>query len=85
MIGPIFQQQPIAWLAIILVIVAHLVFFYTRWGLRMRAVGENPRAADTVGINVTRVRYANVVIGGIIAGIGGAYFTLEAVPTFESR
>jgi general nucleoside transport system permease protein len=46
-IGPIFRQQPIAWLAIILVIVTHLVLFYTRWGLRTRAVGENPRAADT--------------------------------------
>jgi general nucleoside transport system permease protein len=82
-IGPIFRQQPIAWTAIILVIVTHWVLFYTRWGLRMRAVGENPRAADTVGIKVARVRYFNVIIGGMIAGIGGAYFTLEAVPSFE--
>ena len=82
-LGPIFRQQLIAWLAIILVIVAHLVLFYTRWGLRTRAVGENPRAADTVGISVPFMRYANVVIGGIIAGIGGAYFTLESVPSFE--
>ena len=49
----------------------------------MRAVGEHPRAADTVGINVTRMRYANVIIGGLIAGLGGAYFTLESVPSFE--
>jgi simple sugar transport system permease protein len=83
-LGPIFRQQPIAWLAIALVILAHVVFFYTPWGLRTRAVGENPRAADTVGINVSRTRYMNVVIGGLIAGIGGAYFTLEAVPTFEA-
>ena len=48
-----------------------------------RAVGEHPRAADTVGINVTRMRYANVIIGGLIAGLGGAYFTLESVPSFE--
>ncbi len=82
--GPIFQQQPIAWLAILLVIVAHFVLFYTTWGLRTRAVGENPRAADTVGINVPFMRYANVVIGGMIAGVGGAYFTLEAVPSFET-
>ncbi len=82
-IGPIFRQQPIAWLAIILVVVAHYVLFYTRWGLRTRAVGENPRAADTVGIRVGRVRYINVIIGGMIAGVGGSYFTLEAVPSFE--
>jgi simple sugar transport system permease protein len=83
-LGPIFRQQPIAWLAIVLVVVAHIVFFHTPWGLRTRAVGENPRAADTVGINVALMRYVNVVIGGIIAGIGGAYFTLEAVPSFEA-
>lgn len=83
-LGPIFSQQPIAWLSIILVIVAHFVLFYTRWGLRTRAVGENPRAADTVGINVPFMRYANVITGGMIAGIGGAYFTLEAVPSFET-
>ncbi len=83
-VGPIFSQRPIAWLALILVIVAHAVLFYTRWGLRTRAVGENPRAADTVGINVRSMRYANVVIGGMIAGLGGAYFTLEAIPSFET-
>jgi simple sugar transport system permease protein len=83
-LGSIFRQQPIAWLSIILVIVAHYVLFYTRWGLRTRAVGENPRAADTVGISVPFMRYANVLIGGMIAGLGGAYFTLEAVPSFET-
>ena len=69
--------------AIALVALTHFVLFYTRWGLRTRAVGEHPRAADTVGINVTRMRYANVIIGGLIAGLGGAYFTLESVPSFE--
>ncbi len=83
-VGPIFRQQPIAWTAIALVVVSHLVLFYTRWGLRTRAVGENPRAADTVGISVPFMRYANVIIGGMIAGLGGAYFTLEAVPSFEA-
>ncbi len=55
----------------------------TRWGLRTRAVGEHPLAADTVGVNVNRLRYMNVLIGGAIAGLGGAFFTLESVPHFE--
>ena len=59
------------------------MFNYTRWGLRTRAVGEHPRAADTVGISVKRMRYWNVIIGGVVAGLGGAYFTLESVPSFE--
>jgi len=82
-IANIFEQQPIAIAAILLVMLTHFVLFYTRWGLRTRAVGEHPRAADTVGINVARMRYANVIIGGFIAGLGGAYFTLESVPSFE--
>lgn len=81
--GKLFDQQPITYAAILLVVVVHFVLFYTRWGLRTRAVGEHPRAADTVGINVIRMRYANVVIGGCMAGLAGAYFTLESVPSFE--
>lgn len=83
MFGPLFRQAPIAILAIVLVIVTHFVLFRTVWGLRTRAVGEQPRAADTVGINVTRVRYFNVLIGGIMAGLAGAYFTLESVQNFQ--
>jgi ABC-type uncharacterized transport system permease subunit len=82
-VGGIFEQQPIAVAAVVLVIVTHFVLFYTRWGLRTRSVGEHPRAADTVGINVYRMRYLNVIIGGMMAGLGGAYFTLESVPSFE--
>lgn len=82
-IGRIFEQQPITISAILLVIISHYVLFHTRWGLRTRAVGEHPKAADTVGINVYFMRYANVVIGGLLAGLGGAYFTLESVPSFE--
>jgi ABC-type uncharacterized transport system permease subunit len=83
-VGPIlFRQQPLTLLAILLVFVAHWVLFRTRWGLRTRAVGEHPLAADTVGIDVIRVRYVNVVLGGVLAGLGGAYFTLESVPHFE--
>jgi len=82
-INRVFDQKPIALLAIALVFVAHYVLFKTRWGLRTRAVGEHPKAADTVGINVERMRYVNVLIGGMLAGLGGAYFTLESIPSFE--
>ncbi len=82
-VGPLFRQQPMAIMAIILVFVTHWVLFRTVWGLRPRAVGEHPRAADTVGISVERLRYANVLIGGIMAGLGGAYFTLESVQNFQ--
>ena len=84
-IGRIFEQQPIAISAIALVIITQFVIFNTRWGLRTRAVGEHPRAADTVGINVIRMRYLNVLIGGFIAGLGGAYFTLESISSFEAN
>jgi ABC-type uncharacterized transport system permease subunit len=80
--GTIFRIQPIALTAIILVFVSQIILFRTKWGLRTRSVGENPLAADTVGINVFFMRYANVLIGGLLAGLGGAYFTLESVPYF---
>jgi general nucleoside transport system permease protein len=82
-INTVFDQRPIAISAIVLVFVAHYVLFYTRWGLRTRAVGEHPKAADTVGINVIWMRYANVFIGGMLAGLAGAYFTIESLPSFE--
>jgi len=82
-IGRAFEQQPIALSALILVVITHFVLFNTRWGLRTRSVGEHPKAADTVGINVTKMRYWNVIIGGFFAGLGGAYFTLESISSFE--
>lgn len=83
-IGPIiFQQKPIALSAIVLVFVLHFALFRTRWGLRTRAVGEHPLAADTLGVNVNALRYVNVVLGGALAGLAGGYFTLESVPHFE--
>ena len=82
-INKVFDQKPVAISAILLVFIAHYVLFNTRWGLRTRAVGEHPKAADTVGINVFKMRYANVIIGGALAGLAGAYFTIESVPSFE--
>jgi simple sugar transport system permease protein len=84
LLGPIFfRNGPITYLAIILVFVMHYVLFYTRWGLRTRAVGEHPSAADTVGVNVYKIRYINVILGGALAGLAGAFLTLEGVGTFE--
>lgn len=84
LIGPVlFNNPPITYATIILVFVVHYVLFYTRWGLRTRAVGEHPRAADTLGVNVYKMRYWNVIIGGGIAGLAGAFLTLEAVGSFE--
>jgi ABC-type uncharacterized transport system permease subunit len=57
--------------------VVDIMLFRSRWGLRTRAVGEHPKAADTVGIRVLAMRYRNVIIGGAIAGIGGSYFILQ--------
>lgn len=68
-----------------LVILIHFALFYTRWGLRSRAVGEHPKAADTVGIDVFRTRYRNVILGGCIAGFGGAFLTLSQVSRFEEN
>lgn len=82
-LGRIFEQRPITLAALILVVITHFVLFNTRWGLRTRSVGEHPKAADTVGINVIRVRYINVIIGGCLAGLGGGYLTLESISSFE--
>ena len=83
-LGPVlFENTPIVYLTILLVVGMHVLLFYTPWGLRTRAVGEHPKAADTLGINVYLTRYVNVILGGIIAGIGGAYFTIGAVGRFD--
>jgi ABC-type uncharacterized transport system permease subunit len=85
-VGPIlFENQPTVFIMLILLVVVNYVIFFTPWGLRMRACGEHPRAADTVGVHVNRMRYISVFIGGLIAGIGGAYFSLGVVGTFEDN
>ena len=87
-IGPLLsmflEQGPIAMSVGFLVLIAQFALFRTRWGLRTRAVGEHPKAADTVGIDVFRQRYMNVIIGCAIAGLAGAYLTLESTGSFQN-
>lgn len=85
-IGPIlFDQSIFVYGLLLLVIVLTYALFKTRWGLRARAVGEHPKAADTLGIDVYWTRYRNVVMGGLIAGFGGAFFTLGTVGAFNEN
>lgn len=85
-IGPVlFNTNVLVWLALVLVVVVHVALSRSKWGLRTRAVGEHPTAADTVGIRVRGLRYLNVIIGGAIAGAGGAYFTLVATASFQKN
>lgn len=72
----LFDQTWLVYAMYLAVILVTVVVFRTRWGLRVRAVGEHPRAADTVGIKVTRVRYQAVLAGGVLAGLGGSFFTV---------
>jgi simple sugar transport system permease protein len=83
-LGPVvFENNIMVYIMLFLVAVTFVILFYTRWGLRTRAVGEHPKAADTLGINVYMMRYVNVILGGMVAGIGGAYFTIGSVGRFD--
>jgi ABC-type uncharacterized transport system permease subunit len=85
-IGPVlFDQNVFVYGAAVLLVIVHVAIFRTRWGLRVRAVGEHPQAAATVGIHVLPVRYRNVILGGAIAGIGGASFTIGSIGEFSSN
>jgi simple sugar transport system permease protein len=85
-IGPIlFNQTILVYLTYIAVAVVTFVLFQTRWGLRIRAVGEHPKAADTVGIRVKRIRYSAVLTAGILAGLGGAFFTVGYAGSFNKE
>ncbi|MFD6562969.1 ABC transporter permease [Micromonospora profundi] len=76
-LGPaLFRGNIFLYLGLLLVLVIHIALFRTRWGLRTRSVGEHPVAADTLGVKVLRVRYRNVLLAGVVAGIGGASYTL---------
>ncbi|HMK08080.1 MAG TPA: ABC transporter permease, partial [Anaerolineales bacterium] len=80
LIGPIiFQNNPFVYAMFILLVVIHTALFFTRWGLRHRSVGEHPKAADTLGINVFRTRYVAVLLSGMMAAFAGAYYTLGSV------
>jgi simple sugar transport system permease protein len=98
-IGPIFraidaipfvgdvlgQLNAMIWISFVLLIVAHVVLFKTPIGLRLRAVGEHPRAADTVGVSVYGVRYAATVLSGMLAALGGAYLAVGYVGSFSEN
>jgi general nucleoside transport system permease protein len=82
-IGPVFFDSTIfLYITYVALILVQVALFSTRWGLRVRAVGEHPMAADTVGIRVLGTRYAAVIMGGLIAGIGGAYLTIGSSGNF---
>ena len=84
LIAAIVDQGPITISLIVCVVVVQLFLFRSRWGLRTRAVGEHPKAAETVGIDVIRLRYRNVLIGGIFAGLGGAWLSMEVTGSFQA-
>ncbi|HIY95628.1 MAG TPA: ABC transporter permease [Candidatus Rothia avicola] len=84
-LGPVlFNQNVLVYLMYIVVAVIWFALNKTRWGLRTRAVGEHPKAADTLGVNVNRLRATNVLLAGAVAGMGGAFFTLVSVSSFNS-
>jgi len=85
-IGPVlFDQNALVYLMYAIVIVFQIMLFKSRWGLRVRAVGEHPMAADTVGIKVNRTRVRNTILGGAIAGLGGAFFTVASGLAFSKE
>jgi simple sugar transport system permease protein len=85
-IGQIFfQQNPLVYLMILLVVLTHFFLFHTTLGLRIRATGEHPRAVDTAGINVQRLRYLAVILSGLLSGLAGAYLSLSVAGSFSEN
>ncbi|MFN7926926.1 MAG: ABC transporter permease [Blastocatellia bacterium] len=76
LLASIFNQNPLVYFALLAVAITFFVIYRMRFGLRLRAVGENPEAADTAGVSVTRMRYAGVLISGALAALGGAYLSI---------
>jgi len=84
LLGPIFFNTNLfVYIMLFFLLAIQVALFATRWGLRLRSVGEHPKAADTLGINVIRTRYIAILLSGIVAGIGGAFFTLGSVGRFD--
>lgn len=79
----LFNQSILVYLMYASVAAVWFILFQTKWGLRVRSVGEHPQAADTVGIKVNRIRWQAVLVGGIFAGLGGAYYTVGSTGTFD--
>ncbi len=83
-LGPVvFNLSPLIYSMFAIIILTHILMYNTRWGLRVRSVGENPKAADTLGINVFRIRYMSVLISGAIAGLAGSYMSIGAAGRFN--
>jgi general nucleoside transport system permease protein len=83
-IGAFFTNQSVlVYVMLVIVVLSHWFLFHTRIGLRMRSVGENPLAADTAGLNVWRLRYAGVIIGGVLSALGGVYLSLGILNSFD--
>jgi general nucleoside transport system permease protein len=81
----LFRGKPIYFLMFVIVAASWFVLFKTPWGLRVRSVGENPHAAETLGVDVIRIRYQAVILGGLIAGLGGAWFSMESQGGFQDN
>jgi simple sugar transport system permease protein len=84
-IGPILFQQPVStWIALILPVLSGIVLYKTNWGLNVRAVGDNPQSAATVGLSVIKIKYQTVILSGVFAALGGCVLTLGEVGYFAS-
>ena len=84
-LGPLLFSQPIStWIALILPFIAAYILYKTRWGLNVRAIGDNPKAAATAGISVIKVKYQTVILSGIFAALGGCVLTLAEVGYFSA-
>ncbi|MFQ3566886.1 MAG: ABC transporter permease [Aggregatilineales bacterium] len=81
----LFQQNILVYIAFLMVPISVWVLNRTTWGLQIRAVGQNPAAADAMGVNVVRVRYATLIFGGIMAGVAGASLSIAALPVFQEN
>jgi simple sugar transport system permease protein len=85
LVGIIFQQSVLTYIGILLVPVVYVIFFKTNWGLKIRAVGENPKAAETMGVNVSRIRYISILWAATFVAIGGASTTIGDIGYFTEN